>query len=140
MEKNPICHEDGTEMVRDVRPVEFSYKGQTMTVAMPGWYCPKCGEGLYTRADMKISDRALNAMKARCEGLLDGPQVKRIRKKLGLTQAAAGDLIGGGPKAFTKYEKGDALTSRAVTNLLKVLDAVPDALTILRDNQGRPSC
>jgi len=100
-----------------------------LTIAMPGWYCPKCGEGLYTHADMKVSDRALNAMKARCEGLLDGPQVKRIRKKLGLTQAATGDLIGGGPKAFTKYEKGDALTSRAVTNLLKVLDALPDALT-----------
>lgn len=89
---------------------------------------------------MKVFDRALNAMKARCEGLLDGSQVKRIRKKLGLPQAAAGDLIGGGPKAFTKSEKGDALTSRAVINLLKVPDTGPDALTILREKRGRPTC
>ena len=127
-------------MVRDVRPVLFSYKGQTMTVAMPGWYCVACGESIHSMMDMKISDRALNTMKAKCDGLLEGSQIKRIRKKLGLTQAAAGELIGGGPKAFTKYEKGDALTSRAVTNLLKVLDALPDALRILRDTQGRSGC
>lgn len=140
MDNTSICHVDGAEMVRDVRPAQFSYKGQTLTVDMPGWYCTKCNESVHSMADMKVSDRALNVMKARCEGLLEGSQVKRIRKKLGLTQAAAGEIIGGGPKAFTKYERGDVLTSRAVTNLLKVLDAVPGALNILREKQGRPSC
>ena len=49
----------------------------------------------------------LNRLKARTEGLLEPEEIRRIRKKLGLTQAAAGELIGGGPRAFQKYETGD---------------------------------
>jgi HTH-type transcriptional regulator/antitoxin MqsA len=61
---------------------------------------------------MKISDRALNRLKARTEGLLEPEDIRRIRKRLGLTQEAAGELIGGGPRAFEKYENGDLLPSR----------------------------
>lgn len=35
MDNNPICHVDGAGMHRDVRPVQFSYKGQTTAVDMP---------------------------------------------------------------------------------------------------------
>ena len=56
---------------------------------------------------MKVSDRMLNRLKARAEGLLEPEEIRRIRKKLGLTQEQAGELIGGGPRAFQKYETGD---------------------------------
>jgi HTH-type transcriptional regulator/antitoxin MqsA len=39
----------------------------------------------------------LNLLKARGEGLIEPEGIPRIRKKLGLSQAAAGELIGGGP-------------------------------------------
>lgn len=132
MKNTPICHEDGTLMARDVRPVPFLYKGETVLVEMPGWYCPKCGEGLHTREDAKASDRAINTLKAKIEGFLSAEDIKRIRKKLKLTQHEAGNLIGGGPKAFTKYEKGDALPSRAIVSALRLLDNYPEGLEILR--------
>ena len=138
MEEKHFCHEDGAEMVRGYRPITFTYKGIATTVDMPGWYCVKCGEGVHSARDSKVSDRALNAAKAKVEGLLESKEIKRIRKKLKLTQAEAGQIVGGGPKAFTKYENGDALTSRAATNLLRVLDAMPEAMGLLvsRFNRG----
>ena len=33
-------------------------------------------------------------------------EIRAIREGLGLTQVEAGELLGGGPRAFTKYEAG----------------------------------
>jgi HTH-type transcriptional regulator / antitoxin MqsA len=41
-------------------------------------------------------------------------------------------LIGGGPRAFQKYESGDLLPSRAISNALILLDRDPDALSVLK--------
>jgi HTH-type transcriptional regulator/antitoxin MqsA len=69
---------------------------------MPGWYRADADEGIFSGSDMKFSDRALHLMKCRDEGLLEPEQIRRIRKKLRLTQVQAGNLIGGGPRAFQK--------------------------------------
>jgi HTH-type transcriptional regulator/antitoxin MqsA len=41
-------------------------------------------------------------------------------------------LIGGGPRAFQKYESGDLLPSRAISSALALLDHEPEALTVLK--------
>jgi HTH-type transcriptional regulator/antitoxin MqsA len=71
---------------------------------MPGWYCDQSEESIHTSEDMKVSDRMLNRLKAQGEGLLEPEEIRRIRKKLHLSQEAAGLLIGGGPRAFQKYD------------------------------------
>jgi HTH-type transcriptional regulator/antitoxin MqsA len=86
---------------------------------------------------MKVSDRALNRLKARTEGLLEPDEIKRIRKKLNLTQGAAGELIGGGPRAFQKYETGELLPSRAISSALALLDHDPAALTVLEQRAAK---
>jgi HTH-type transcriptional regulator/antitoxin MqsA len=126
-----IHPETGARLRRDVRPVTLTYKGQSITVDMPGWYPEGSDEGILTGEDMKVSDRALARLKARAEGLLEPEEIRRIRKRLGLTQEAAGELIGGGPRAFQKYEAGDLLPSRAVCNALVLLDHDPSGLEVL---------
>ena len=84
---------------------------------------------------MKVSDQMLNRLRARVEGLLDPKEIRRIRKRLHLTQQAAGSLIGGGPRAFQKYESGDLLPSRAISSALILLAHNPKALKQLRDPQ-----
>jgi len=118
-------------MHRDTRPMTLAYKGETVTFDMPGWYCDASEESIHTGADMKISDRMLNRLKARHEVLLAPDDVRRIRRKLGLSQAAAGEIIGGGPRAFQKYEAGDLLPSRAISSALLLLDHDPAALEVL---------
>lgn len=125
-----ICHECGQAMARDTRPLELRYREQAMQVEMPGWYCV-CGESIHEGKDLAVSDRALNRLKARAEGLLEPEEIARIRQHLKLSQRKAGELLGGGPNAFHKYEKGEVLVSKAVANLLKVLDHEPAALAVL---------
>jgi HTH-type transcriptional regulator/antitoxin MqsA len=120
---------------RDVRPLTLTYKGESITFDMPGWYGDQPDDGIFEPEDMKISDRALNRLKARSEGLLEPQEIKRIRKKLGLTQEAAGKVIGGGTRAFQRYEAGDLLPSRAISSALVLLDRDPPALAALTERQ-----
>jgi HTH-type transcriptional regulator/antitoxin MqsA len=128
---DPVCPETGAPMRRDVRPMTLTYKGEGITFDMPGWYSASSDEGIHTGVDMRASDRALNRLKARVEGLLEPEEIRRVRKKLGLSQAAAGEMIGGGPRAFQKYEAGDLLPSRAISSALMLLDHDPKALRVL---------
>lgn len=127
-----ICPETGHPMVRDVRPMTLEYKDHTITFDMPGWYCEHCGEGIHTGKDMIVSDRVLNRLKAKAEGLPLPETVKRIRKRLKLTQKDAGTIIGGGPKAFQKYESGDVLVSKAIASALRLLNQNPAGLSVLK--------
>jgi len=53
-----------------------------------------------------------------------------IRERI---ETEAGVLIGGGPRAFQKYESGDLLPSRAISSALVLLDHDPDALAVLKN-------
>ena len=134
---NPVCPKTGSPMRRDVRPMVLNYKGENTTFDMPGWYCDSSDESIHTGEDMRVSDRMLNRLKARTEGLLEPEEIRRIRKKLHLTQEAAGMLIGGGPRAFQKYESGDLLPSRAISSALALLDHEPEALTVLKARRNK---
>ena len=55
-------------MRRGVRPMMLEYKGARTTFDMPGWYCDSSDESIHTGEDMKLSDRALNRLKAQGKG------------------------------------------------------------------------
>jgi HTH-type transcriptional regulator/antitoxin MqsA len=129
---DPVCPKTGMPMRRDLRPMTLTYKGETITFDMPGWYCDASDESIHSGQDMKVSDRMLNRLKARSEGLPEPEEIRRIRKKLGLTQAEAGQLIGGGPRAFQKYETGQLLPSRAISSALALLNHDPESLMVLK--------
>ena len=128
--ETPICHECGQPMSRETKPMELKYKSQAVTIKMPGWYCV-CGESIHTGKDMIISDRAINVMKARGNGFMVPEKIRQVRKSLKLSQRKAGEIIGGGPNAFYKYENGDVVVSQAMNNLLKVLEQNPQVIHML---------
>lgn len=129
------CPECGRALTQGLRPMTIHYKGLSATFDMPGAYC-ECGEGTVTAKDMDVSDRQLNLLKARAENLVLPSDVRRIRKKLGLNQQAAGQVLGGGPSAFNKYEKGEILPSKAISNLLRLLEALPSGLQVLQQHSN----
>ncbi|WP_426435281.1 type II toxin-antitoxin system MqsA family antitoxin [Bradyrhizobium genosp. P] len=128
MTEAPLSPVTEKPMVRDTRALELKYKSESVTVQMPGWYCSASDESVHTDDDMKVSDAALRNLKIKVENLLPPEEIKRIRNKLGLTQREAGDLIGGGPNAFQKYESGDGLLSKGMSNFLRMLDKHPEQL------------
>lgn len=65
-------------------------------------------------------------------------EIRRIRVKIGLSQVEAGELLGGGPRAFTKYESGTIKPTTATANILRLLDANPSAIITLSGGKVAP--
>jgi len=55
--------------------------------------------------------------------LLTSTEIRSVRAKLKLSQKRAGEIFGGGPMAFSKYERGQAIQSRSTDILLHLLAA-----------------
>ncbi len=131
MENAKYDIETGERLTRDIRPFTITYQGHSKTFDMPGWYPAGEGEATFTDEDLKIYDKAIKELKAEAEHLLLPAEIRSIRKRLKLTQVQAGNILGGGKKAFQKYESGETLPSRAISNLLRVLSKEPSLLNVL---------
>ena len=123
--------ETGEELFRGIRRIDYEYKGIKFSADIAGWYPKDNDEGIFTKEDMKVYSKALNLAKAQAEHLLTPDKIRQARQKLNLTQEAAGNILGGGHRAFQKYESGEILPSRAISNLLKILWQKPDMLKFL---------
>ena len=126
------CHACGADMVRDVRPDEVTYKDETATFDQPGWYCQGCDEVVLDGADAAVANEAYVQLRADVDGLLTPNEIARIRERLGLSQRQAGALLGGGPRSFQKYESGKDWVTKAMANLLRLLDRDPSGVEALR--------
>jgi HTH-type transcriptional regulator / antitoxin MqsA len=56
-------------LIRSVRPFAVSYKGETITVDLTGYYPPGDGEGVHVGDDMDPVDAALRLLKSRIDDL-----------------------------------------------------------------------
>jgi HTH-type transcriptional regulator / antitoxin MqsA len=63
-------------------------------------------------------------------------EIRRIRKKLRLSQVEASRLTGGGHNAFSRYERGEVTPLPAVRNLFRLLDNHPDLLKELTEERA----
>ena len=102
--RRPFCGQGVLEH-RTVRET-YTYKGHDLEVDQPGEFCNRCDEGIITGKDMKASEQAFHDLRANVDGLLTSGEVRRIRTKLKLSQRRAGEIFGGGPNAFSRYERG----------------------------------
>lgn len=59
-----IHPETGEILCRDIRSIEFTYKGEKIIVEMPGWYPADNDDGIFSQEDMKVSDAALKYLKS----------------------------------------------------------------------------
>ncbi len=121
--------DDGTEFELKIKDVTVQAHGVTrMVPEVAGWHCPKCGEIEFV--DQDGSERHMAAMNAVWEEArtTESVSLRVIRKKLGLKQADAGRLFGGGASAFSDYERGKTQPHKSTVLLLKLLDRHPELL------------
>ncbi|WP_323154190.1 type II toxin-antitoxin system MqsA family antitoxin [Pseudomonas alvandae] len=116
--------------------LHFEGRGETISVKglerrvddLSGWECQMCGE---VELDSSCSDRydqagdeLVNAARR-----MIGEEIKRVRRKLHLSQKEAVLLLsGGGHNAFSRYERGEVLAPKALTLLMRLLDRYPHLL------------
>lgn len=93
-----------------------------------GRWCDRCGEAVFEGDALQKRERAFLELRAKVEGVLSPDRVAAIRERLKLSQRRAGEILGGGPRAFQKYESGTQQVSVPMTNLLRLLERDPRRL------------
>ncbi len=126
--------DDGTPLRNETRDVTETIEGLRTTVrALRGWHCPVCGEIEFDKQtrDAERYSAALAALREKVTARR-AAEMRTIRKKLGLKQAEAGRVFGGGVNAFSEYERGRTQPHKSTVLLFKLLDKHPDLLAELR--------
>ena len=127
-----ISPETGEVLRRDIRPVALTYRDHTITVDLPGYYPENDGESVHVGDDLAVTDAALRDLKEQLDGVPSPTTIKRVRKKLKLSQREAGGLLKVGENAFDKYERGLVEPSGPTSQLLRLLDKHPELIDDLR--------
>lgn len=127
MSETRIHPETGKELRRGVRQQTVVVGSLARTIDVPGWYPDDDSDAIHSGADLKASNEAFKALREEY-----ATRVKSVRKKLGLTQEEAGVIIGGGKRAFQKYESGRTPPSDAAVGLIEVLARHPEEVATLR--------
>lgn len=127
-----VSPETGEPLRREVRPFVVVYKGEAVTVALPGYYPVEGDDGVHIGDDMSVVDTALRSLKEKMEGLPSPATIRRVRTKLKLSQREAGHLLKVGENAFDKYERGLVEPSGPTSQLIRILDRHPELIEELR--------
>jgi len=128
MGQNRIHPKTGDVLRRDARMQTLSVGSLAREVEVPGWYPEGDGDSIHSGAELQAIDQAYIELRAAYAA-----RVRAVRKKLGLTQEEAGRIIGGGRRAFQKYERGTMQPSEAAVGLIEILDRHPEEVTTLRN-------
>lgn len=130
----PVCG-SVAGFVLEARDKAIAYKGHTAII--PGLtlrYCTMCGEGFDAgNADMQRMADTLQAF-MRDIDTAQAAKLRATRKRLGLKQAEAAALFGGGINAFSEYERGIRQPSKSTLLLLQLLDRHPELLAEVRQS------
>ncbi len=106
----------------------IEHAGMTATVkGLSGWRCNGCGEVEFDADSARRYAAAGDELVLR-DRERQSREIRRIRRKLGLSQVAAARLTGGGHNAFSRYERGEVAPLPAVVNLFRLLDKHPELL------------
>jgi HTH-type transcriptional regulator/antitoxin MqsA len=138
MTKLCVSCDGGKTMTRfENEAFTVDHAGVTVTVeGLSGWRCQDCGEVEFDAASAQRYAAAGDAL-VLAERARISREIRRIRKKLRLSQKDAARLTGGGHNAFSRYESGKAEPLPAVVNLLRLLDRHPELLAEIQDG-GTP--
>lgn len=94
---------------------------------LSGWRCSACDEVEFDAESARRYAAAGDELVLRNRER-QSQEIRRVRRKLSLSQADAAHLTGGGHNAFSRYERGKATPLPAVINLFRLLDRHPELL------------
>jgi HTH-type transcriptional regulator/antitoxin MqsA len=131
----PVCGQ--ADLVLAIRDLPYTYKGQVITITqVEADWCDACGESITGPAE---SERVMQVMAKhrRQVNQAAGHQtlIREVRKGLlHLSQREAGELFGGGPNAFSRYERGETEPPVALVKLFGILRTHPELAEEVRQN------
>lgn len=130
----PVCGQG--QLHERVEQEVTEYKGHTGETPLYFSECDACGSEQASAAQTRANKRAMIAFRKQVDGLLTGAEVRAVRERLGINQAEAARIFGGGPVAFSKYENDDVMQSEAMDKLLRLAADIPAAFMRLKIRTG----
>lgn len=122
----PVCGETTLELIQD-KETQI-YKGQSEILDFHYAECSECGAETATSEQLRFNKRQMIKFQKRVDGLLSSHEIRIIREQLGLTVKQAGEIFGGGPVAFSKYENDDLVQSIPMDSALLLARSNPEAV------------
>ncbi|WP_220816078.1 type II TA system antitoxin MqsA family protein [Pseudomonas paralcaligenes] len=124
--KCPECGQ--ADLVHDTRDLPYTYKGHTVTILqVEADWCAACGESITGPAETRRVMAAMADARQQVNAAEGTPElIKSVRKQLKLTQGQAAQLFGGGPNAFSRYEKGATEAPTPLVVLFQLLQRHPE--------------
>ncbi|MGY4662170.1 HTH-type transcriptional regulator/antitoxin MqsA [Pseudomonas chlororaphis] len=107
----------------------IDYKHMVRQVhGLAGWECQACAEIEFDAASTERYARAGDQLLEDCRQFM-ASEMKRIRRKLHLSQKDAVKLLsGGGHNAFSRYERGEVAPPQPLFMLMRLLDRHPELM------------
>ena len=131
----PDC-EDGA-LTAETYSSEFRYNGRAIRVdGLERYRCEACGSDPVLNDQIKRNQNRIADAKRGVDRLLTGDQIRRVRELLGISQADAAQVFGGGGNAFSKYERGEVVQSVPMDRLLRIVADNPALLNQLAAYAG----
>jgi len=136
MSPNERCPECGSTVNLVRERTDIAVGKRSVSVDVVRYRCGGCGEAFYSPEQMDAAQLAASNEVRRQDGLLMPSQIQEIRSKYGLTQSQLEQLLGVGPKTVVRWERGTVFQNQSTDALLRVLDAVPEAVSYLAELHG----
>lgn len=115
------------------KPEQIKYKDSFITVSLTYSTCQGCEREFVSTKQIKDGDVLIRNAKKAYDGLYTCEEIKAARETLGLSQAEAAELFGGGRNAFSKYERGEVSQSVSMDRLIKLCIYNQDAFYDLKN-------
>lgn len=129
----PFC-EEGT-LHASTRVELHPYGGRNLTIdGFRFSVCDVCGEEMVRAEEARANARLIADACLASDGKMSTCGIQSFRLRHGLTQTRASELFGGGANAFSKYERGEVMPSKAMDVLMRLYDALPE----VRAHLGEP--
>ena len=127
------CIECGNEMSFESRDITDSYENIKYTVnKLQGHYCDNCGESIHSREESQKIFEAIEKIKHKSPEKL----ILMVRKMIGIDQKKAGQIFGGGPNAFSRYETGKSKIPTPLITLFTLIDKHPNLISEVPGLEG----
>lgn len=131
----PLC---GKKSLQDMKgtfrfPPPANIPGGSIEVPGSSWqHCDACNEDILPPE----LDRALDRERYRRLGLLTPAEIRRVRRKTGLSAVELSRTLGVGEKTYTRWENGRSLQTRAMDTLIRLIDQNPEVFSALEAERG----
>lgn len=119
-------------MVQKTIDETLELDGQSLTLhGMSGHFCTSCDEGVWDETSYRRYIESQDALVRSAKENV-GADIRRIRKKLNLTQKDLASRFGMGKVAFSRYETGKTRPPAYFIKFMKLLERHPDLLNEIR--------